>query len=293
MARGLSNAEIGKRLYLSAATVTTHVTAILAKLGVRDRLQAVSAAYQSGAVGPHAATEPSNSTSVIDSKPGQWPYPVRDGGSVARCGRCAMAAVMARRRWRTRGRGRRRVRPPWRSRSSWPLRASKTDPTGCRRGLRNPAPSTSSVNTLVSAARCGSARRAPGSGVAAACCTQVGRAGTGTGDPGGAGPARAASAPRRPGPNAGLPDRGHSPQARTGPYRGLDPPRSGPGRPAVRRHLGGPSYPRAMPSPPLRKLVDWSDEAGPLKAWLARWAAAGWLPEHGQGAQTDITGRRG
>ena len=88
MARGLSNAEIGKRLYLSAATVTTHVTAILAKLGVRDRLQAVSAAYQSGAVGPHAATEPSNSTSVIDSKPGQWPYPVRDGGSVARCGRC-------------------------------------------------------------------------------------------------------------------------------------------------------------------------------------------------------------
>lgn len=52
MARGLSNAEIGAHLYLSEATVKTHVTSILAKLGVRDRLQAVVAAYESGAIIP-------------------------------------------------------------------------------------------------------------------------------------------------------------------------------------------------------------------------------------------------
>lgn len=52
MARRLSNAEIGGRLHLSEATVKTHVTSILAKLGVRDRLQAVVAAYESGVVQP-------------------------------------------------------------------------------------------------------------------------------------------------------------------------------------------------------------------------------------------------
>jgi len=52
MAEGLSNAEIAGRLFLGVETVKTHVGAVLAKLGVRDRTQAVVAAYRSGFISP-------------------------------------------------------------------------------------------------------------------------------------------------------------------------------------------------------------------------------------------------
>jgi DNA-binding NarL/FixJ family response regulator len=54
IAEGLSNAEIGRELFISETTVKTHVTHVFQKLNVRDRVQAVVLAYQAGLAGPDA-----------------------------------------------------------------------------------------------------------------------------------------------------------------------------------------------------------------------------------------------
>ncbi|HEX6405072.1 MAG TPA: response regulator transcription factor [Pseudonocardiaceae bacterium] len=52
MARGLSNADVATELFISEATVKTHLARVMMKLGVREKAQAVAAAYQTGLVQP-------------------------------------------------------------------------------------------------------------------------------------------------------------------------------------------------------------------------------------------------
>ena len=58
LAQGKSNAEMGRELFLSDATVKSHVTRLLSKLGVRSRVGAVVVAYESGLVRPGGQREP-------------------------------------------------------------------------------------------------------------------------------------------------------------------------------------------------------------------------------------------
>jgi len=56
LARGSSNTEVAERLFLSPATVTTHVQRVLTKLDLRDRVQAVILAYETGIIRPGEGT---------------------------------------------------------------------------------------------------------------------------------------------------------------------------------------------------------------------------------------------
>jgi DNA-binding NarL/FixJ family response regulator len=66
IANGLSNTEIARQLYISDTTVKTHITHILQKLNLRDRVQAVVLAYQAGIIGRDSSSQPDRRHSLPD-----------------------------------------------------------------------------------------------------------------------------------------------------------------------------------------------------------------------------------
>lgn len=68
IAEGLSNTEIGQRLFLSESTIKTHVGRVLTKIAARDRVQAVVFAYETGLIQPGATTAPTRGARPAGTK---------------------------------------------------------------------------------------------------------------------------------------------------------------------------------------------------------------------------------